>query len=70
MLRMYEVTADYRPENESPPKYYVTADNKKEARQKFKAKISWLKILSCEEVTDQTLVLRVFSMPERYILIE
>ena len=62
------ITADYRPKNTNKPKYYVIADSKKEAKEKFMAKISWLKIYSCE-LLNKTLGQEIVSRPEKYIII-
>jgi len=67
-MRLYEVTADYRPANPNKPKYYVVADNKKDAKAKFSAVISWLKIYAVELVNEE-FADYIISKPEKYIVI-
>ena len=69
MINLYMITADYRPKNPNKPRYYVVAASKKEAREKFAAKISWLKIYGVDPV-DQDKTLQIIGSPEKYIIIE
>lgn len=50
---LYEITADYRPKNPKKPKYYVIAETAKEAKEKFKSRITWLQIYNIEQVDDE-----------------
>lgn len=68
MDNVYEITADYRPRNPDKPKYYVVAKTKIEAKKKFMAKISWLKIYTVD-LLDETETEAIISHPEKYIII-
>ena len=66
---MYVVTADYRPHNSNKPKYYVIAANMKEAKAKFSAVISWLKIYGVELVAESESA-NIMKHPDKHIIIE
>lgn len=66
---MYVVTADYRPHNPNKPKYYVIAGTIKEAKAKFSAVISWLKIYSIELVAESESA-DIMKHPDKHIIIE
>ena len=48
--KIFLVTADYRNPPQTPP-YAVRAKNKKEAKEYFQNKYSWLKVFKVEEYT-------------------
>ena len=66
---MYVVTADYRPNNHNKPRYYVIAASMKEARAKFSAVISWLKIYNVELVAENESA-DIMKHPDKHIIIE
>ncbi len=66
-VKLYCVTADYRKHNPNKPHYYVAGHNPREARQRFKDRISWLDIYGVEEVTDETLIQNILNKPLNYI---
>ena len=68
-MKLFEVTADYRPSNQNKPKYYVSCVDKSQARRMFMQKISWLKIYEVEEVTDDEMIRQIISHPEKYIVL-
>jgi len=68
MNNLYVITADYRPNNPNKPKYYIFADSKKEAREKFSSVISWLKIYTVDLV-DKDTANEIIRYPEKYIII-
>ena len=53
-MKLYEITADYRPSNPNKPKYYVYGKNKTESKQRFSKYISWLKIYGVTELDEVT----------------
>ncbi len=68
MTNLYEVTADYLPNNPNKPKYYVVASSKKEAREKFSDIISWLKIYRVDLV-DEDIADDIIKQPQNHIII-
>lgn len=50
--KIYQIKADYRPKNPNKPSYYVLAYNKKQAKEIFKASISWLDIYEVNEISE------------------
>lgn len=66
MKRVFMICADYRPQNEKSPRYYLTAQTKKEARQKFSELGSWLKIYEVKEVEPE-LAGELLKNPERLL---
>lgn len=68
-MKLFEVTADYRPSNTNKPKYYVSCIDKSQARRMFMQKISWLKIYKIEEVTNDEMMKQIISHPEKNIVI-
>lgn len=67
-MKMYEIIADYRPNNPNKPKYYVWADTAKDARMIFTNIISWLKIYSVSVVGDDTAA-KINQEPAHHIII-
>ena len=68
-MKLFEITADYRPSNPNKPKYYVSCIDKSQARRMFMQKISWLKIYKLEEITDDEKIKQIISHPEKYIVL-
>jgi len=68
MTNLYEVTADYRPNNLNKPKYYVVAASKKESREKFSSVISWLKIYTVDLV-GRDIAEQIVKHPDKHIII-
>lgn len=68
-MKLFEVTADYRPSNLNKPKYYVSCIDKSQARRIFMQTISWLKIYKLEEITDDEKIRQIISHPEKYIVL-
>ena len=66
---MFEITADYRPNNPNKPKYYVLADSRREAKEKFAQIISWLKIYEVVGPIDTDLAEEILRHPEKNIII-
>lgn len=69
MDNIYEITADYRPRNPNKPKYYVVAKTEREAKKKFMAKISWLKVYTVDLLSEMETE-AIISHPEKHIIIE
>ena len=51
--KLFKITADYRKNNPDKPTYYVAAKSKKEAKQLFSSKFSWLNIYGIEECDNE-----------------
>ena len=68
MMKMYEIIADYRPNNPNKPRYYVWADTAKDARMIFTNIISWLKIYSVGVVGDD-IATKINEHPSHHIII-
>ena len=65
--RLYKITADYRPNNQTKPAYYVIAKSKSEAKKKFSDRITWLKIYDVAEYSgDET---EILHHPDKHIII-
>ena len=67
-VKIYKVTADYRKNNPNKPHYYVVARNQKEARDRFKNRISWLDIHDVE-VCEDSIAKVIIAAPMKHILI-
>jgi len=67
-MRLFQIEADYRPNNQNKPHYYVMAKSKSDAKRKFKNRIAWLDIYGCEEVTDEAQANYIYEHPEKFIL--
>ena len=67
-IKMFKIHADYRKNNSHINWYYVIANTQKEAKEKFKNKISWLDIYKAEICTDEESKV-VIQNPAKYILI-
>lgn len=68
MVKLFEITADYRPNNPNKPVYYVLADCKKEAKKRFNNIISWLKVYSIIEI-DEVVAENILNNPMKHIII-
>lgn len=66
-VKLYAITADYRKNNPNKPCYYVAGHNPREARQRFKERITWLDIYQTEEITDEARVSEILNHPLQYI---
>lgn len=65
-MKLFEVEADYRPLNADTPKYYVKAENIKEAKKRFNEFMGHLKIYSCKEVEDKIKMLKILNSSYDY----
>lgn len=65
-MKLYEIEADYRPLNASTPKYYVKAENIKEAKERFNEFMGHLKVYSCKEVEDKVRMLKILNSSYKY----
>lgn len=63
---VYAVYADYRP-NRKGNAYYVIANSRREAKIKFKAKISWLDIRAVEQLTVEKAKI-ILAEPSKHIV--
>ena len=66
-MKMYSINADYRPWNKGHNWYYVLANSKKEAKEKFKERISWLDIYEITE-TDADKAKTILANPMKFIV--
>lgn len=67
-VKLYMVTADYRPSNPNKPHYYVGAETKKEAKDIFKSIISWLDIYNVE-VCEDSVANEILAEPMKHIIL-
>ena len=68
-MKLYQIIADYRPNNPHKPKYYVIANSKSDAKKKFKDLLSWLDIYGICEVDDKESK-KIIGEPMKHIIIE
>lgn len=68
MLILFEISADYRPQNPNRPVYYVLANCRREAKKKFNSIISWLKVYSVAEV-DKDVAKEILDNPMKHIIL-
>lgn len=67
-LKLYKIFADYRPKDIIKEHwYYVLGKNQKDAKVRFKRKITWLKIYEITEC-DEDISTEVISNPDKYIV--
>lgn len=66
-VSLYKITADYRKNNQNKPDYFVLGRSIKEAKQRFKERISWLDIYGCE-ICDDDVAKNIVSNPIHYIV--
>lgn len=50
---LWEIQADYRKKNPVMPVYYVVAETKSQARERFSDLISWLAVYSVRKCSDE-----------------
>lgn len=67
---LFAITADYRPDNENKPVYYVLAPNRCKAKTKFKEIITWLKIYDCTRIHQDDKIKDVMEYPDKHIIIK
>lgn len=65
--KLFAVNAGYRKTDVGTNWYYVRAKNAREARKRFKDRITWLDVYDIREVTDAALIQDVLSSPRKYI---
>lgn len=65
--KLFRVTADYRKNNPNKPHYYVLAKNRKEAKIRFKNRISWLDIYNVE-ICNENDTKTILYNPMEYIV--
>ena len=68
-MKLFEVTADYRPYNSNKPKYYVNCIDKSQARRIFLSNIDWLKIYEIKEITDDEKIKYIITHPRKHIIL-
>ena len=66
-MKLFAVNAGYRKTDVGTNWYYVRAKNAREARKRFKDRITWLDVYGIREVTDAALIQDVLSSPRKYI---
>lgn len=67
-MKLFAIDAGYRNTNIAVNwPHYVRAKNFREARQRFKSRITWLDVYGVREVTDTALIQDVLSSPRKYI---
>lgn len=66
-MKLFAVNAGYRKTDVGTNWYYVRAKNAREARKRFKDRITWLDVYGVREVTDAALIQAVLSSPRKYI---
>lgn len=49
---LFQIIADYRPQNPNSPRYFVEAETKRETKKIFTDRISWLKIYDIQPYLD------------------
>lgn len=67
---LFAITADYRPDNENKPTYYVLASNRCKAKTKFKEIITWLTIYDCKRIRQEDKIQYIMEHPEKHIIIK
>lgn len=67
---LFAIMADYRPNNENKPIYYVLAPNQRRAKTKFKETITWLKIYDCIRIHQEDKIKYIMEHPDKHIIIE
>lgn len=65
-MKLFAVYADYRgPEYAERHPYYVEAENKRQAKERFRECVSWLKICRIEPVADDV-AREIISQPRKH----
>jgi len=67
---LFAITADYRPNNENKPVYYVLAPNRRKAKSKFKEVITWLTIYDCKRIRQEDKIQYIMEHPDKHIIIK
>ena len=67
--KLFAVNAGYRKTDVGTNWYYVRAKNAREARKRFKDRITWLDVYGIREATDAALIQDVLSSPRKYVCI-
>ena len=67
---LFAITADYRPNNENKPVYYVLAPNRRKAKSKFKEVITWLTIYNCKRIRQEDKIQYIMEHPDKHIIIK
>lgn len=67
---LFAITADYRPNNENKPTYYVLAPNRRKAKSKFKEVITWLTIYDCKRIRQEDKIQDIMEHPDKHIIIK
>lgn len=66
-VKLFAINAGYRKSDIGTNWYYVRAKSARDARKRFKARITWLDVYSVNEITDVDLIHDVLSLPLKYI---
>lgn len=66
-IKLFAINAGYRKSDIGTNWYYVQAKSARDARKRFKARITWLDVYSVNEITDVDLIHDVLSLPLKYI---
>jgi len=66
-MKLYEIVADYRQNNQNKPRYYVYGESKVQAKRRFTQHISWLKIYEVNELSPGRAT-EIASHPELHII--
>lgn len=67
---LFAITADYRPNNENKPVYYILAPNRRKAKSKFKEVITWLTIYDCKRIRQEDKIQYIMEHPDKHIIIK
>ena len=67
-MKLYAITADYRPNNPKKPVYYVKAKNKLEAKRKFEFYCSWLKVYEVKKLAEEDAQKIIDDGPYKHIV--
>lgn len=67
---LFAILADYRPNNENKPVYYVLAPNRRKAKSKFKEVITWLTIYDCKRIRQEDKIQYIMEHPDKHIIIK
>ena len=53
-IKLFKITADYRPLNDKSPTYYVHGYSDNHAKKRFESCFVWLKVYKSEECEEKT----------------
>lgn len=65
-IKIFKIIADYRPKSPNNPCYYVKAESARQAKKRFLAFMSWLKVYNVELCNEEETE-KIMSEPERYL---